>query len=288
MKKVLDDLRNKFGKINGMIHGAGVEGEGLLVRKKEKKFANVLNPKVAGTWVLDHLTRDDHLDFFVLFSSVATFLMNPGQTDYTAANAYLDSFSKYRNRQGKKTLAVNWVTWKETGMAVDYNVNFDIIFKAIPTAEALHAFDIALNKKMSRILIGELNLESKLINLLKNAQFKLAGQIRNIIDTSDTPLKSHGGDEPGKKIRKVELSGRENEKYSKSELLVAKVWGEVLGFDKLSIEDNFYELGGDSILATQVVNRLNTENNIKISLIEIFNYETIKELAEYVETLQSA
>ena len=61
-----------------------------------------------------------------------------------------------------------------------------------------------------------------------------------------------------------------------------------LGFDRLNIDDNFYELGGDSILATQVVNRINTGNNIKISLIEIFNYETIKELAEYVETLQSA
>jgi acyl carrier protein len=141
---------------------------------------------------------------------------------------------------------------------------------------------------MSRILIGQLNLDSKLINLLKNAQFKLAGQIRNIIDTSDTPLKTHPGDEPGKKIRKVKLTGRENQKYTKSELLVAKVWGEVLGFDKLNIDDNFYELGGDSILATQVVNRMNTENNIKISLIEIFNYETIKELAEYVETLRSA
>jgi acyl transferase domain-containing protein/acyl carrier protein len=288
MKKVLDELRAKFGTINGIIHSAGVEGEGLLVRKKEKKFANVLNPKVAGTWVLDHLTRDDHLDFLILFSSVATFLMNPGQTDYTAANAFLDSYTEYRNRLGKKTLAINWVTWKETGMAVDYNVNFDIIFKAIPTAEAIYAFDIALNKKMNRILIGQLNLDSKLINLLKNAQFRLADQIRNILDTSDAPLKAHSGDEPGKKIRKVKLTGRDDNKYTKSELLVAKVWGEVLGFDTLNLHDNFYELGGDSILATQVVNRMNTENNIKISLIEIFNYETIKELAEYVETLQSA
>ena len=287
VKKVLEELRDKFGKINGIIHGAGVEGEGLLVRKKEKKFSNVLNPKVTGTWILDHLTRDDNLDFFVLFSSVATFLMNPGQTDYTAANAYLDSYCEYRNRQGKRTLAVNWVTWKETGMAVDYNVNFDIIFKAIPTTEAVHAFDTALNKKINRVLIGELNLDSKLINLLKNAQFRLAGQIRNIIEKSDTPLKSHGGDEPGKKIRKVKLTGRENNKYTKSELLVAKVWGEVLGFNELRIDDNFYELGGDSILATQVVNRVNTQNNLKLSLIEIFNYETIKELAQYVESLEA-
>jgi acyl transferase domain-containing protein/acyl carrier protein len=286
MKQVLEDLRQRFDKLNGIIHGAGVEGEGLLVRKSERKFTNVINPKVMGTWILDRLTRDDELDFMVLFSTVATFLMNPGQTDYTAGNAFLDTFSAYRNRQGKKTLAVNWVTWKETGMAVNFNANFDIIFKAIPTAMAIDAFNVVLSKKLDRVLVGELNLESKLINLLKNAQFRLAAPFRAIIDTPDLMGKSHTADEQRKKIRKVKLTGGKDGNYSKSELLVARVWGEVLGFDELKIEDNFYELGGDSILATQVVNRINTENNLKISLIEIFNYETIKDLAEYVDSKQ--
>jgi NAD(P)-dependent dehydrogenase (short-subunit alcohol dehydrogenase family)/acyl carrier protein len=285
MKDLLEHLREKFGKINGIIHSAGKEGEGLLVRKNESKFNNVLNSKVAGTWILDHLTKKDNLDFLVLFSTVATFLMNPGQTDYTAANAYLDSYAYYRNRQGKKTLALNWVTWKETGMAVNFNANFDIIFKAIPTAQAIDAFDRVLKKKIRQILVGELNIYSKLINLLKNAQFQLAAPIAKIIDTPDNPLKSHSTDEQRKKVRKVKLTGKQNGKYSKSELLVAKVWGEVLGFEELRINDNFYELGGDSILATQVVNRINSENNLKLSLIEIFNYETIKDLAGYVESL---
>lgn len=285
MKQVLDDLRQKYGAINGIIHGAGVEGEGLLVRKPEHKFTNVLNPKVAGTLILDRLTAKDNLDFMVLFSTVATFLMNPGQTDYTAANAYLDAYSEYRNRQGKYTAALCWVTWKETGMAVNFNANFDIIFKAISTAQAMEAFDHVLTKKAGRVLIGELNLNSKLINLLKNAQFRLSAPISAIIDKRDQPAKSQSGDEHRKRVRKVKLTGREDDKYSKFESMVAKVWGEVLGFDELRVDDNFYELGGDSILATQVVNRINNENNLKISLIEIFNYETIKELAQYVESL---
>jgi malonyl CoA-acyl carrier protein transacylase len=285
MKDLLEHLREKFGKINGIIHSAGKEGEGLLVRKNESKFNNVLNSKVAGTWILNHLTKKDNLDFLVLFSTVATFLMNPGQTDYTAANAYLDSYAYYRSRQGKKTLALNWVTWKETGMAVNFNANFDIIFKAIPTAQAIDAFDLVLKKKIRQVLVGELNIYSKLINLLKNAQFQLAAPIAKIIDTPDNPLKSHSTDDQRKKVRKVKLTGKEDGKYSKSELLVAKVWGEVLGFEELRINDNFYELGGDSILATQVVNRINSENNLKLSLIEIFNYETIKDLAGYVESL---
>ncbi len=283
MKAVFTDLRARFGRINGIIHGAGVEGEGLLVRKSEQKFANVLNPKVAGTWILDHLSRVDKLDFLILFSSVATFLMNVGQTDYTAANAYLDAFSQYRNRRGQKTIAVNWVTWKETGMAVHFNVNFDIIFKAIPTAQAVAALDILIQKKVTRVLVGELNIHSKLVNLLKNAQFQLDAPIRSIIDTPDLPAKTQSLENQRKKARAVKLTGHEDGQYSQAELLVARVWGEVLGFDEFKVTDNFYELGGDSILATQVVNRLNSENNLKIALIEIFNYETIKELAQYVE-----
>jgi acyl carrier protein len=281
---VINDLKERFGKINGIIHGAGVEGEGLLVRKSERKFTNVINPKIYGTWILDRLTREDSLDFMVLFSTVATFLMNPGQTDYTAGNAYLDTFAAQRNMMGKKTIAVNWVTWKETGMAVNFNANFDIIFKAIPTALAIEAFDEILDKKMDRVLVGELNLESKLINLLKNAQFRLAAPFRAIIDTPDYVGKSQQPEEQRKKIRKVKLTGGTDNNYSKSELLVARIWGEVLGFDELKINDNFYELGGDSILATQVVNRINNEKNLKISLIEIFNYETIHELAQYVDS----
>jgi hypothetical protein len=84
-----------------------------------------------------------------------------------------------------------------------------------------------------------------------------------MIFLTDTSIKVHSGDEPKKKIRKVKLIGRTDNKYTKSELLVAKVWGEVLGFDTLSVDDNFYELGGDSILATQVVNRMICRNPSK-------------------------
>lgn len=285
MKEVFEDLKNRFGVIHGVVHSAGKEGEGLLARKEEEKFTSVLKPKISGAWIIDRLTRETPLDFLVLFSSVATFMMSPGQTDYTAANAYLDALSSQRNRLGLRTLAVNWVTWKETGMAVNFNANFDTIFKAIPTQQALAAFHDAFQRRMDRVLIGELNLYSRLITMLKNVPFLLDASMRPITDAPDAPLKPHGAEEPRKKTGRFKLTGRESGNYSKAELLVAKVWSEVLGFEELSIDDNFYTLGGDSILATQVVNRINNEHNLKISLIEIFNYETVKELAEYFDSL---
>ena len=210
--------------------------------------------------------------------------MNPGQTDYTAANAFLDTYSDLRNRNGFTTLAINWVTWKETGMAVNYNVNVDIIFKAIPTNTAISAMDEIMNRGISKVLIGELNINSKLINLLKNAQFDMDYRIKKVLDTRPDSSRQIS-ETSGKRGKTALLTGRENNKYSDSELLVARVWGDVLGFEELKTEDNFYELGGDSILATQVVNRINDEIENKLSLVEIFNYETIADLAAYIESL---
>ena len=109
--------------ITGVIHGAGVAGDGFIIRKDESMFREVIGPKVQGTWILSELTREDRPDFFVMFSSIATIIGEGGQGDYTAANSYLDAFSAYRSRsEGGRTVTINWPAWKETGMAADYGV----------------------------------------------------------------------------------------------------------------------------------------------------------------------
>jgi hypothetical protein len=77
----------------------------------------VLDPKLAGALNLDALVHEP-LDFFVLFSSVASSLGLPGQVDYTAANAFLDAFAHTRAaRAPGRTLVVNWSAWRDVGMA---------------------------------------------------------------------------------------------------------------------------------------------------------------------------
>ena len=58
----------------------------------------VLAPKVYGTLYLDELTKDEDLDFFVTFSSLAAVAGNAGQTDYSFANSFMDSFAAGRER----------------------------------------------------------------------------------------------------------------------------------------------------------------------------------------------
>jgi NAD(P)-dependent dehydrogenase (short-subunit alcohol dehydrogenase family) len=174
MGKILHDIRTKHGKINGVIHGAGVGGIEPIVNRRPEDFNRVFNPKVYGTWILDRLTREDELDFFIMFSSIATILSAPGQGDYTAANAYLDSFSYYRNMTGKRTITINWSIWRETGMCLTHDFSFDTVFKGLPTKEYIGCFDKLVNKDIPKALIGEINYTDSMVFLLEKYMMKLS------------------------------------------------------------------------------------------------------------------
>jgi hypothetical protein len=95
-----------------------------LLRKEPEEAASVLNPKINGVMNLDYLTRGEPLDFFVLFSSITAILGQAGQSDYAYANAFLDSFAVFRNKQveeGRRkglTSSINWPYWSDGGMVI--------------------------------------------------------------------------------------------------------------------------------------------------------------------------
>lgn len=103
--------------LRGIIHAAGVIDDGLLLQQTAARFAQVMAPKVAGTWQLHAQTRDLALDFFVLFSSVSSLLGNRGQSNYAAANAFMDALAQQRGQAGLPALSINWGGWAEVGLA---------------------------------------------------------------------------------------------------------------------------------------------------------------------------
>ncbi|MBP0454655.1 SDR family NAD(P)-dependent oxidoreductase [Kitasatospora sp. RG8] len=121
----LAGVRQEHGAVNGVIHSAGVLRDGFVLRKSADDLRAVLAPKVAGTVNLDAATQGDPLDFFALFSSAAAVTGNVGQSDYAAANAFMDAFAHHRaglvaeGRRSGRSLSLNWPLWAEGGMAPD-------------------------------------------------------------------------------------------------------------------------------------------------------------------------
>ena len=120
MQGVIALAMTRFGAIHGVIHAAGAPGDGLIQRKTGAAAAQVLAPKVQGALTLAQALRDVPLDWMMLCSSLTAITGGLGQVDYCAANAFLDAFAAARTqRDGAFTVAINWDSWRETGMAVD-------------------------------------------------------------------------------------------------------------------------------------------------------------------------
>lgn len=277
-EKALNEIRKNFGSINGIIHAAGVAGSGFIFMKEEGELRKVIAPKIQGTVILDTLTREDKPDFMILFSSIASFLAYPGQGDYTAASLFLNSYAAYRNRLGKKTISINWPAWKETGMAVDHGVNTDTAFKAISTAEALGAFDEIINKKLSEIIVGELDSEY----FTKNGESSI---LANNLMAAFTKKKKHNEQKEINKSKSlsVQIKDKNIEELDDIEILLSGIWAKVLGMTEIDIYENFYEMGGDSILATQMFKEIDKEFPGVIDIADIFSYSSVSQLATYIK-----
>lgn len=287
VSSLLNDLRAKYGKINGIIHCAGLAGTGLLNKKSEEDFKKVLAPKTRGTFNLDKLTEKDRLEFFVLFSSVASIFPSPGQSDYAAANAYMDSFAACRNRKGKKTISINWVAWKEAGMSLDNEFTLDTIFKAIPTRKAVEAFGTVLSGDLASVLIGELNLGSDKVKIIDRYHFRLSEELEGLLEGTDSRRPAAKQHTMGERIpRDIEMTGKDGDvDYSETEIKIANICQEIFGFEEINIYDSFFEIGVDSILLVKLHERVEAEFGKEIAVAVIFENSSIAKLSSYIDSL---
>lgn len=116
--RVLAEMRQTMPALRGVIHCAGLLADRSLERQTWERFEEVFAPKVGGAWNLHLQTRSDPLDFFVLFSSNSALVGLGGQSNYAAANAFLDALAHHRRALGLTALSINWGPWAKVGLAV--------------------------------------------------------------------------------------------------------------------------------------------------------------------------
>ena len=119
MGAILHKILQKFEKINGIIHSAGVPAGGIIQNKTPEMLEKILAPKVNGTLVIESLVEDLPLDFLILCSSLTSYLGGFGQVDYCAANAFLDAFARSKRNEKIIITSINWDGWQKVGMAAE-------------------------------------------------------------------------------------------------------------------------------------------------------------------------
>ncbi|MCP5007373.1 MAG: SDR family NAD(P)-dependent oxidoreductase, partial [Planctomycetes bacterium] len=270
VKSLIESIQSKYGKLDGIIHSAGVISDNFILKKTGEEFRKVLLPKVAGTVNLDKATRDIALDFFVLFSSGAGAMGNIGQADYATANAFIDRFAAYRNRlvdskeRNGQTLSINWPLWREGGMGMD--TASEAMMKQttgmvpMQTETGIQAFYQSLNSDQSQTLVMEGNLLQMRSVLLETVRIQ------------DVPTEE----------RDIDLSVNSKTLEEKTEHYLKMQFSSLLKLPlyKIDAQAPFEEFGIDSIFVMKMTNQLEKTFG-SLSKTLFFEYQTIAELTRY-------
>ncbi len=282
MQSAVDKVRDRFGDIHGVIHAAGVPGAGIIQLKTPESVAKVFQPKLKGTLVLDAVLENINLDFFVLFSSNTAITGGMGQVDYCAVNAFLDAFAHYNYYQKEnKTISINWDWWQGNNWA-------DSLMSAIPGLQAefkqmREKYGISFTEgtdALNRILsINQPQVVVSTQNL--TTAIERVNDLTRLIDREQTSTDNLSSSKHSRPI----LNSDFVEPSNAVEHHIANLWQELLGINKIGVEDNFFDLGGHSLIATQIVSQLRQYFQVEISLSHIFAAPTIAELAVVIEDL---
>ena len=108
LAKVIERIQKTLPPLKGVLHAAATFDDALLAKLDAERMTNVLRPKLLGAWHLHQLTLDIPLEHFVLYSSVTTYIGNPGQANYVAANAGLEGLAALRQAMGLPATCIGW------------------------------------------------------------------------------------------------------------------------------------------------------------------------------------
>ena len=149
--------------VRGIVHAAGENWFGKVLRLNSARFLETLRTKVGAAWALHRHTAERDLDCFILFSSVSALWGSVELSHYTAANQFLDMLSLHRAVLGLPSLSVDWGPWAEVGMSAnpaDKVVLEKLGFALMPPARALSALETAMAAGRPLSLIADMDWEA--------------------------------------------------------------------------------------------------------------------------------
>ena len=146
----------------GVVHSVGVLSDAALSNQSWERFEQVLWPKVLGAWQLHRATAGLDLDMFVLFSSVAGVMGNPGQANHAAANAFLDVLAAHRRSLGLAGQSIAWGAWSGLGEAEEQRERIAGQLEAAGTGwispeQGMKAFDRLVRQDPAAPMVAAVN-----------------------------------------------------------------------------------------------------------------------------------
>jgi acyl transferase domain-containing protein/thioesterase domain-containing protein/acyl carrier protein len=278
--RVLAQVKLKLGPLRGVFHAAMVLDDGLLTQLTGERFARVMSPKVTGGWNLHRATAKLPLDHFVMFSSVSALIGTAGQANYAAANCFLDALAHHRRVSGLPALTVNWGALGEVGvLARNTKVAEQLALHgvhAIAPAQATEMLGRLLQSDIAQI--GFMHIDWERV-FGTGASSSPSPRFSELLVT---PAIERAGD--GRDLRSTILSAPAAEKLAMAAAMVGDSVARVLRTNAVRLETNrpLKEMGLDSLMAFELLNRLEGQFGVSLPASKISASSTINSLAAIV------
>jgi amino acid adenylation domain-containing protein len=278
MQKIVNAARERFGPIQGVIHAAGRVRSMRLIQETEPADCDLhFQSKARGLLVLEQVLRQEPLDFCVLFSSLATILGGAGYCAYSAANFFMDSLAQCRQHHSALAwTSVNWDGWNfidhSAGSAASGSGTALLTMTPSQGVEAFHR--ILCLDPVAQILVSTGDLDARFKQLIHGQQSERP-ELKQ--DSASESLHSRPA-----------LGTAYVPPESETEIRISKIWQELLGIAQIGIHDNFFEMGGNSLMATQLLSRLRQAFSMAIPLETVFDNSTIGQLAKALTAYRRA
>ena len=283
VKSVLQEIPSTR-PLKGILHAAGVIEDHSLLEQSPASLHAAIRPKWHGAWNLHTLTHAAKLDFFVLFSSAAAPLGSPGQANYAAANAMLDTLADYRRSLGLPAVSIQWGPWNAAGMTKKLNsARQSPGLGAIDPLDGIDAFETLVNGEEAVAAVLPVVSWSKFVSLRKPETCTLLSRLMDAHFGEVTP----GAQEevPRKIFQKVlqQAPAAERRKLLTEQLRQQAL--QILSLPphtRIDEDEALHDLGLDSLMAVELRNALMAKLDRQLSPTMVLDYPTLRTMTDFL------
>ncbi|MEO0445332.1 MAG: amino acid adenylation domain-containing protein [Verrucomicrobiota bacterium] len=274
LKSIIDTAQSGRAPLAGVIHGAMVINDLDIIDLDEEGFNRVVHPKMLGAWVLHELTLEIPLDLFVSFSSFSNVMGAVRQSNYNAGNSFLDAIAQHRRSLGLPGLTFNWGALKGAGF-VERNEKTEQYLELL----GLSTYDMRETTSVfGRFISREaINVAASRADWNSLARFAVLIQSKTYSN-----LVGEEGDGDGGAIRSQILQAAADSRLGVMADFIAEQVAGVFGTDvsKIDKDTPLNALGLDSLMAIELMNRVESQLGISVPMGSVLNGPNIKELSE--------
>jgi acyl transferase domain-containing protein/NADPH:quinone reductase-like Zn-dependent oxidoreductase/acyl carrier protein len=280
-REVVAAVQRRMGPLRGIMHAAMVLDDASIERLTEERMWKAMAPKIMGAWNLHTLTLDAPLDFFVLFSSLASIIGNPGQANYVAGNAFLDALAYYRRARGLPALTINWGVVGEVGHVAgsrEIGQRLERLgLKAMPLPETLDSLDELMSSDAVQVGVAEVEWKG----LLRSMGVRTPARYSALVGDAGV---EKAGATAGSGVHDI-LEADPAALPSLLEAYVKDLLARAMGTSpaRIDTQQSLRNLGLDSLIAVEVRNRINAELGMNVPLAKFMQSDSsISALSSFV------